>query len=122
MLELLAPLGAAIAWVWHEITKHKKEKALQAISEADRERSYSERIEARLKAREQELEKVLVELMDLKLTHAEPEEVLKSIIESDSGISWATKDGVLVAKSPHYKDSVGRTFFWSGYTVGIGYD
>lgn len=118
MLELLAPLGAAIAWVWHEIVKNKKERALQAISEADRERSYSERIEARLKAREQELEKAL----DMNLKLAKPEEVLKSIIESDSGISWATKDGILVAKSPNYKDSVGRTFFWSGYMIGIGYD
>lgn len=119
MLELLAPLGAAIAWIWHEILKHKKEKALQAVSEADRERSYSERLEARLKAREEELEKVLVELMDLRLSYSDPEDVLKSIIESDTGVSWATKDGILVAGQ---LGPVGRSFFWSGYIIGIGYD
>lgn len=131
MLELLAPIGAAIAWIWHEVLKQRKEKKLQAVSEAERERSYSERLEARLKVREEELEKALVDLMNLRLNYSDPEDVLKSIIESDNGVSWVTRDGILVACSPQFGkthelnkpfEGIGRSFFWSGYIIGIGYD
>ncbi len=119
MLELLAPLGAAIAWTWHEIVKHRKTEAEREISEADRERSYSERLEARLLAREQELEKALIELMNLRLTSQTPEEVLISIINSDHGVSWATKNGRLICGT---FSSSGRNFTWGEYLIGIGYD
>ncbi len=119
MLELLAPLGAAIAWTWHEIRKAKKEKEAAVISEADRERSYSSRLEARLLAREQELEKALIELMNIKLTFQDPEDVLISIINSDHGVSWASKNGQLICGT---FSSSGRNFTWGEYLIGIGYD
>ena len=122
-MELLAAIGAAIAWVWHELVKHRKEQREAQISEADRERSYSERLEARLKAREQELEKALIELMDLKLTFQSPEDILTSIIESDHGISWVSKNHNIIAVSKSCRtDGPGRTFTWNEYTIGIGYD
>jgi len=117
MLELLAPLGAAIAWTWHEIRKAKKDAQETAVSEADRERSYSSRLEARLIAREQELEKALIELMNLRLTTQTPEEILISIINSISG-SWASKNGRIICGTY----GIGREFAWGEYLIGIGYD
>lgn len=119
MLELLAAVGAAIAWTYHEVVKHRKTEAEREISEADRERSYSERLEARLKAREHELEKALIELMNLRLTTQTPEEVLVSIINSDHGVSWASKNGKIIAGT---FTTDGRNFTWGEYVIGIGYD
>jgi hypothetical protein len=127
-MEFLAAVGAAIAWIWHEIVKHRKEEREREISEADRERSYSERLEARLKAREEELEKVLIELMNIKLNFQDPEDVLKSIIESDHGVSWVSKNHKIIAVSKSCAGMTeepqghGRRFTWADYTIGIGYD
>jgi Flp pilus assembly protein TadB len=119
ILALLTPLGAAFAWMWHELNKAKKEATQQAISEAEREKSYSERLEARLKARETDLEKALLDLMNLRLNSQDPEDILRSIIEADHGISWAEKDGKIIAGR---YGTEGRTFKWLEYTIGIGYD
>lgn len=115
MLEVLTPIGAALAWVWHESRKYKKDLHEKALSEADRERSYSERLEVRLKNREIELEKALTDLMDCR--EGDPKDILESIIYADHGISWAEKDDWFIGTRGE-----GRTFIWRGFTIGIGYD
>jgi len=115
MLEL-APIGAALAWMWHELNKAKKEVKEQAVSDINREKSYSDRLEARLRDREKDLEKALIELMNLRLNSADPEDILKSIIEAGQPC-WAEKNGVLIAG---VKGETCRTFIWLDYTIGIG--
>lgn len=92
MLELLAqylpvlgpPIGIAIAWIWTEARKKKKEDALDVV---DRERTYSERLEGRLKDREADIERLSKELLAAR-HNEDPEDVLKSIVDSDVGVSW----------------------------------
>jgi hypothetical protein len=87
ILALATPIGGAIAWIWHETRKAKKEKTLEIVSEAERERSYATRLEARLKARDEEIERLMT-----KLAHYEdPEDILKSLIDNDPGISYIKK-------------------------------
>ena len=97
MLELLAqhlpilgpPIGVALAWVWTELRKKKKEDALDVV---DRERTYSERLEGRLKDRETDIERLSKELLAARVSaHEDPEDVLKSIVDNDVGVSWVKK-------------------------------
>lgn len=97
MLELLAqyvpilgpPIGVGLAWIWTEFRKKKKEDAVDVV---DRERTYSERLEGRLKDRESDIERLSKDLLAARVSaHEEPEDVLKSIVDNDVGVSWVKK-------------------------------
>jgi len=83
------PVGASIAWLWNEVRKNAKEKA---TSDIERERTYADRLENRLRDREADIERLSKELMLARTADGlAPEEVLRSLIDNDPGISWVKK-------------------------------
>jgi hypothetical protein len=83
------PVGGAIAWLWNEMRKAGKERSL---SDIERERTYADRLETRLKDREADIERLSKELMTARTADGlGPEEVLRSLIDGDPGISWVKK-------------------------------
>lgn len=89
------PLAVAIAWIVTETRKSKKEDEKDT---SERERTYSDRLENRLKEREADIERLSKEIMALR-DNLSPEDVIKSLIDNDPGISWAKRrsaNGVFV--------------------------
>lgn len=83
------PLAGAIAWVYNEYRKDKKEKSLSDIT---RERTYADRLEHRLLDREADIERLSKQVMEARtLTGMSPEEVLKDFVNNDPGLSWVKK-------------------------------
>jgi hypothetical protein len=103
------PVGAAVAWLWNEIRKNAKEKA---SSDIERERTYADRLEARLRDREADIERLSKELMLSRTADGlAPEEVMRSLIDNDPGISWVKKR---ISASNYIMVRVSR-----GYAVAI---
>jgi len=103
------PVGGAIVWLWNEIRKNGKEKA---SSDIERERTYADRLENRLRDREADIERISKELMTARTADGlAPEEVLRSLIDNDPGISWVKKR---VSASNYIMVRVSR-----GYAVNI---
>lgn len=81
------PVAGAVAWIWNEYRKDRKERSETDIA---RERTYADRLEQRLKARETDIERLTKDLMTARLEGgSKPEDILKAIIDNDPGISWA---------------------------------
>lgn len=92
ILAFLPSVGIAIGWIWRERRFRLRTEKHDALTEADRERAYSERMEKRLRDKEKELEYALTQLMELKLNNSpDPEAVLKEIIDNDPGLMFAKK-------------------------------
>lgn len=103
------PVGGAVVWIWNEIRKNGKERA---ASDIERERTYADRIEARLRDREADIERLSKELMLARTADGlTPEEVLRSLIDNDPGISWVKKR---ISASNYIMVRVSR-----GYAVSI---
>lgn len=100
LLTIATPIGAAIVWVVAERRKHKKESDVRDQNEADRERSYADRVTNRLKTAEETIERLTRELVEERLKHNVgliPADVLKTIVDNDPGLSWVkrrVKEGV----------------------------
>jgi hypothetical protein len=83
------PIGGAFVWLWNEIRKNSKEKS---SSDIERERTYADRLETRLRDREADVERLSKELMLSRTASGlAPEEVLRSLVDNDPGISWVKK-------------------------------
>lgn len=83
------PVGGAFVWLWNEIRKGGKEKTL---SDIERERTYADRLENRLRDRESDIERLSKELMTARTASGlAPEEVIRSLIDNDLGVSWVKK-------------------------------
>jgi hypothetical protein len=83
------PIGGAFVWFWNEVRKNRKEKSSTDI---ERERTYADRLESRLRDREADVERLSKELMGARTASGvAPEEVLRSLIDNDPGISWVKK-------------------------------
>lgn len=83
------PIGGAFVWIWNEVRKGGKEKATTDI---ERERTYADRLETRLRERETDVERLSKELMLARTADGlAPEEVMRSLIDNDPGISWVKK-------------------------------
>jgi hypothetical protein len=83
------PVGAAIAWLWNEVRKNASEKAKTDI---ERERTYADRVEAKLREREIDVERLSKELMLARTAEGlSPEEVMRALADNDPGISWVKK-------------------------------
>lgn len=103
------PVGGAVVWLWNELRKAGKEKA---ASDIERERTYADRLEARLRDREADIERISKELMLSRTADGlAPEEVLRSLIDNDPGISWVKKR---ISASNYIMVRVSR-----GYAVSI---
>ncbi len=81
-------IGVAVTWLWAEYRKKKKE---DEATIAERERSYTERLEGRLKDREVEIERLSKDLLAARTIDQDPEDVLKNLVDSDIGISWVKR-------------------------------
>ena len=106
-LKLATPFGLAIAWLWNERRLAKKEKASSSYSEADRERAYSDRMEARLRVKEEELEAALLSLMAARMGTIDTETILTELVDADPGIMFVKRrrgpgDFVMVRVSQAY--------------------
>lgn len=83
------PVGGAFVWLWNEVRKSGKEKS---SSDIERERTYADRLESRLRDREADIERLSKELMGARTASGlAPEEVLRGVIDNDPGISWVKK-------------------------------
>lgn len=81
------PLAIALAWI---ITERRKAMKEDEKDTSERERTYSDRLENRLKERESDIERLSKEIMALR-DNLSPEDVIKSLIDNDPGISWAKR-------------------------------
>lgn len=94
ILTIATPIGAAIVWIVAERSKFKKEEAVREDSEAERERTFSDRMTNRLKTAEETIERLTREIVEERLKHNAnlvPVDVLRTIIDNDPGISWVKK-------------------------------
>jgi hypothetical protein len=94
ILTIATPIGGAIVWIVAERRKYKKDQAAKDLSEADRERSYAERVTNRLKTAEETIERITLDLVEERLKHNAslvPSDVLKTIVDNDPGISWVKR-------------------------------
>lgn len=83
------PVGGAIVWLWNEVRKSASDKTK---SDIERERTYADRLENRLRDRETDVERLSKELMLARTAEGlAPEEVLRSLVDGDPGISWVKK-------------------------------
>jgi hypothetical protein len=100
VLTIATPIGAAVVWIVAERRKYKKDAAARDQNEAERERSYAERVTNRLKTAEETIERLTRELVEERLKHNVgliPADVLKTIVDNDPGLSWVKrriKEGV----------------------------
>lgn len=94
ILTIATPIGAAVAYIVAERRKFKKDAAARDINEAERERSYAERVTNRLKTAEETIERLTREIVEERLKHNAgliPIDVLKSIVDNDPGVSWVKR-------------------------------
>jgi hypothetical protein len=83
------PVGGAIVWLWNEVRKSASDKAKTDI---ERERTYADRVEAKLREREIDVERLSKELMLARTADGmSPEEVMRALADNDPGISWVKK-------------------------------
>lgn len=87
VLKAATPIALALAWIWTQIRTRDKEEHQEKLDIADRERSYSERTEARLVKAQEELESVMKELA----SRENPESVLKEVVDRDPGLMFVKK-------------------------------
>lgn len=87
ILALSGSIGAAIAWIWNESRKSRKEEHQKKLDLLEREHSYASRLEARLKARDEEIERLMLKFIAVDNS----EEAMKSLVMGDPGISWIKK-------------------------------
>ena len=87
-IKVAGPFGLAIAWLWNERRKAAKDDVTDKASEADRERAYSDRMEARLKTKELELEQALLALMTARMGTIPTESILTEIVDADPGLMF----------------------------------
>ena len=91
ILTIATPIGAAIVWIVAERRKYAKEAEVREDNEAERERTYAERVTNRLKTAEETIERLTRDILEERLKHNAnlvPSDVLKIIIDNDPGISW----------------------------------
>jgi len=114
------PVGGAIAWVWNEMRKNRKEKDESDIT---RERTYADRLEQRLRNSEADVERLSKEILTIRIAGGEisPEQVLREFIDNDPGISWVKKrlsasNFVMVRVSAGYAKAIlkGPAEFYDG--------
>lgn len=94
IMSIITPVAAAIVYVMNERRKAKADKKQEDLDEAERERSYSERLSNRLKSAEETIERITKELTDERLKqnkHIVPSDILRDFIDSDPGISWVKR-------------------------------
>lgn len=94
ILTIATPIGAAIVWIVAERRKYAKEAEVREDNEAERERTYAERVTNRLKTAEETIERLTRDILEERLKHNAnlvPSDVLKIIIDNDPGISWVKK-------------------------------
>ena len=60
-MSVITPVAAAIVYVMNERRKAKADKKQEELDEAERERSYSERLSNRLKSAEETIERIKVQ-------------------------------------------------------------
>jgi hypothetical protein len=100
VITIATPVGAALVWIIAERKKYQKTESDRANTEAERERSYAERITNRLKVSEETIERLTLELVEERLKHNVgliPSDVLRTIVDNDPGLSWVkhrVKEGV----------------------------
>ena len=93
-MSVITPVAAAIVYVMNERRKAKAEKKKEELDEAERERSYSERLSNRLKSAEETIERITKELTEERLKqnkHLVPSDILRDFIDSDPGVSWVKR-------------------------------
>jgi hypothetical protein len=88
ILAIATPIGAAIAWIWNESRKSRKEEHEKNLDLLEREHSYASRLEARLKARDEEIERLMLKVISI---DCHPEDAMKSLVTGDPGVSWIKK-------------------------------
>ena len=86
-------LSGTIVWILQERRKEIARKQERENTLIEREREYSlmieERIEQLLKRNEQLHTELIAERLEKTTTHRlDPEDILKSVIDSDNGLSW----------------------------------
>lgn len=94
ILSIATPISAALVYVLNERQKAKRQKKQDDLDEAERERSYSDRVSNRLKTAEETIERLTKELTEERLgqnKHIVPSDVLRDFIDSDPGISFIKK-------------------------------
>jgi hypothetical protein len=94
ILTIATPIGAAVVWIVAERRKYAKETVVREDTEAERERTFSERVTNRLKTAEETIERLTREIVEERLKHNAnlvPVDVLRTIIDNDPGISWVKK-------------------------------
>jgi hypothetical protein len=87
ILAIATPIGAAIAWIWNESRKSRKEEHEKSLDLLEREHSYASRLEARLKTRDEEIERLMLKVISIDKS----EDAMKSLVEGDPGVSWIKK-------------------------------
>lgn len=92
---IIIPIGGGIAWAVNEHRKGRKEKDESRASIVEREQSYSDRLEERLRREQERNEQLSRELIDARLASADkgtpPVDIVRQIIQSDNGISFAKR-------------------------------
>lgn len=91
VITIATPIGGALVWIIAERKKYQKTESERANTEAERERSYADRITNRLKVSEETIERLTLELVEERLKHnvgLVPADVLKTIVDNDPGLSW----------------------------------
>ena len=94
ILSIATPISAALVYIINERQKAKRQKKQDDIDEAERERSYSERVSNRLRTAEETIERLTRELTEERLgqnKHVIPSDILRDFIDSDPGISWVKR-------------------------------
>lgn len=94
LLSVVTPIAAALVYILNERRKAKKEQKIEDLTEAERERSYSDRVTIRMKNAEETIERITKELTEEKLKqgkHLIPSDVLRDLIDNDPGISWVKR-------------------------------
>lgn len=88
-------VGGALTWAYNFRKKAKADVIAEEQSVLQRELSYQERLESRVKEAEQRAERLLTDNINLRVEAARkgtpPSEVLAQVIASDPGIIWAKR-------------------------------
>jgi hypothetical protein len=94
ILSVITPVGAAIVYVMNERRKAKDQAKKESLEEAERERTYSERVSNRLKVAEETIERITRELTEERLKqnkHVVPSDILREFVDADPGVSWVKR-------------------------------
>ena len=94
VITIATPIGGAIVWILAERKKYQKTVDARNATEAERERSYADRVTNRLKTAEETIERLTREIVEERLKHNDsliPSDVLKTIVDNDPGLSWVKR-------------------------------